>query len=217
MKSFLVIGAGRFGNALARDLYKEGHEVLVIDENRDTIEQIADSVTHAIIGDAKDPQVLEQVGVTNFDCAIVSIASDLQDSILVTLMLKDMGVEYVVAKARNEMHRKVLHKIGADKVVFPEHEMGQRLAHLLSSDNLIDFLELSNEYSIMEINTPKKWINKTLIDLNVRAKYGLTVIAVREPETDNLAVTLGPDYTIAEGSVLIVLGSNDDIKEIIKL
>lgn len=217
MKSFLVIGAGRFGSALARDLYKEGNEVLVIDENRDTIQQIADHVTHAIIGDAKDPQVLEQVGVRNFDCAIVSIASDLQDSILVTLTLKDMGVEYVVAKARNEMHRKVLTKIGADKVVFPEHEMGERLAHLLSSDNLIDFLELSEKYSIMEINTPKSWINKTIIDLNIRAKFGLSVVAVREADNDHPIVTLGPDYVLPENSVLIVLGSNEKIKAIGRL
>lgn len=217
MKSFIVIGIGRFGNALARDLYKEGNDVLVIDENKDEIEQIANSVTHAIIGDAKDPQVLEQVGVRNFDCAIVSIAGDLQDSILVTLMLKDMGVKYVVAKARNEMHKKVLLKIGADKVVFPEHEMGERLAQLLSSDNVIDFLELSQEYSIMEINSPKAWWNKTLIDLDVRAKHNITVIAARDPQTDKLTVSLGPDFVISEGSDLIVLGANIDIKEISKL
>lgn len=217
MKSFLVVGVGRFGNALARELYREGNEVLVIDECSENIQQIADAVTHAVIADAKDPVVLEQLGARNFDCAIVAIAGDIQDSILVTLTLKEMGVNYVIAKARNEMHRKVLTKIGADKVVFPEHEMGERLAHLFTSDKIIDFLELSDEYSVNEINPPKSWIGMTVKELDVRANYGITIIAMRDQNTQKIAISIDPNFIIEEHSTLIVIGANEDIMEIDKL
>lgn len=217
MQSFIVIGIGRFGNALARELYKDGHEVLVIDQNEDSIQKIADDVTHAVIGDAKDQAVLESLGVRNFDCAIVAISSDIQDSILVTLMLKEMGVKYVIAKARNDLHTRVLQKIGADKVVFPEHEMGERLAQVIAMKNVIDYLELSDDYSIMEIVAPKSWINRTLSEINVRAKFGITVIAVRDDKTDDLTMSLKPDFKIQEGNILIVLGANEDIGELTNL
>ena len=214
MQSFMVIGIGRFGNALARELYKDGHEVLVIDQNEEYIQKIADEVTHAVVGDATDQQVLDAVGARNFDCAIVAIASDIQDSILVTLMLKEMGVGYVIAKARNSMHTKVLEKIGADKVVFPEHEMGQRLAQVIAMKNVIDYLELSDDYSIMEIVAPKSWYGKTLREIDVRAKFGITVIAVRDEKNGDLTVSLHAEFKIEEGNILIVLGANEDIEEL---
>ena len=217
MKSIIVIGVGRFGNALAMQLYKEGHEVLVIDIDEDAIQKIAVYVTHAISGDATDPAVLESVGARNFDCAIVGIASDIQNSILVTLLLKEMGVPYVVAKARNDMHTKVLNKIGADKVVFPEREMGERLAQVITMKNVIDYLELSDDYSIMEINAPKSWHGKTLTELDIRAKYGITVIAVRDEKTGQLTISLDALFKIKSHDILIVLGSNDDIEEINEL
>lgn len=214
MQSFIVVGIGRFGNALAKELYREGHEVLVLDENMDAIQKIADDVTHAITGDATDPDVLKSIGVRNFDCVIVSIASDIQNSILVTLQLKEMGAPYVVAKARNEIHMKMLKKIGADKVVFPEHEMGERLAQLITMKNVIDYLELSDHYSIMEIKAPEKWVGKTIAELDIRAKYSITVIAIRNETDGSLVISIGPDYQIGEEDILVVLGNNDDIERL---
>lgn len=217
MQSFIIIGVGRFGDSLARELYKEGHEVLVVDKDEDTIQKISDDVTHAIIGDASDPNVLASVGARNFDCAIVSIASDLQNSILITLILKEMGVPYVIAKARNEVHTLVLNKIGADKVIFPELEMGERLAQLITKKNVLDYLELSDDYSIMEITAPLSWHGKTLVELNIRAKYGVTVIAVRDEQTEALTISLDANFKIKKHDILIVLGANGDIEEIDKL
>lgn len=217
MQSFVVIGIGRFGNALAKELFNDGHEVLVIDPDQDKIQKIADSVTHAVIGDATDPAVLESIGVRNFDCAIVSIASNVQDSILVTLHLKEMGVSYVIAKARDAMHTKVLEKIGADKVVFPEHEMGQRLAQVITLRNVVDYLELSDDYSIMEVKVPKCWDGKTLTDIDVRAKYKVTVLAVRHPDTDKLTISLSANFVVSSSDIIVVLGKNADIEVINKL
>lgn len=217
MQSFIVIGAGRFGDALARNLYKEGHEVLVIDKDEDTIQKIADHVTHAVIGDASDPDVLDSLGARNFDCAVVGVASDIQNSILITLLLKERGIGYVIAKARSEVHTRVLQKIGADKVVFPEQEMGERLAQIITMKNVLDYLELSDDYSIMEIKSPKSWHGKTLVDLNIRAKYGITVIAVRDEISGELTISLDAHFKIKHQDTLIVLGANEDIEEINEL
>lgn len=217
MKSFIVIGVGRFGDALARELFKDGHEVLVIDRDEEKIQKIANAVTHAVIANASDNDVLESLGVRNFDCAIVSIAGDIQDSILATLYLKEQGVNYVIAKARDKIHSKVLSKIGADKVVFPEHEMGERLAQVITMKNVLDYLELSEDYSIMEIKCPKPWHNKTLVDLDIRAKFGVTVIAIRDSQTDVLSISLKPDLKLNPQDILIILGANSDIEEINEL
>ncbi len=217
MKSFIVIGLGRFGNSVARELHRQGNEVLVIDDNAENIQQIADDVTHAVCADAMDTVVLDQVGARNFDCAIVCLASNLDDSILITLMLKEMGIEKVVSKAKNELHKKVLLKIGADEVVFPEDEMGERLAQVLSADKIKNFLELSEEYSITEIATPESFVGKTLIGLDIRAKYGVTIIAMRDRKSGILSASIDPHTPIEKDVDLIILGRNEDIKEIDKL
>lgn len=214
MKSFVVIGLGRFGSAVATELYKRGNEVLAVDMDADVIQRIADSVTHAIVGDAKEESVLRAVGVRNFDCAIVAIASDIQDSVLVTLMLKEMGVKYVIAKGSNALHTKVLDRIGADRVVFPEHDMGQRLAQILTSSNVIDFIELSPDFSIVEIHAPLSWAGKTLIELSVRAEYGLNVLALRGQDGRMTAISPTADQIVHEGDVMVVVGANDDIERI---
>lgn len=214
MKSFVIIGLGRFGNAVARELYRRGNEVLAIDMDEDAVQRIADFVTHAVVGDAKDENVLRSIGVRNFDCAIVAIASDIQDSVLVTLMLKERGVKYVIAKAQSKLHSKVLQRIGADKVVFPEEDMGNRLAQTLSSSNVIDFIELSQDFSIVEIHPPESWLGKTLSELSVRARFGINVLAVRGE--DHSIVTISPtaDQVIHPGDILIVIGANDDIERL---
>ena len=179
MKTFLIIGMGRFGSALATELCALGNEVLAVDAQEELIQAVAPQVTHAVTADARDPEVLKELSVRSFDCAIVAIGNDISTSALITLNLKELGVEKVIAKASSHTHRKVLEKIGADRVVFPEHEMGGKLAHTLSSSNMLNFIELSEDASIVEIAVPLTWMGKTLKELDVRNVYGVNVIGLR--------------------------------------
>lgn len=213
-KQFVIIGCGRFGSSVAKTLCSMGYEVLVVDKNEETIQNIADRVTHAVQADATDENSIKSLGIRNFDVAVVTIGSNIQSSILVTLMVKELGVKYVIAKAQNELHAKVLYKIGADRVVFPEREMGVRVAHNLVSSNIMDYIELAPDYSIVEIATLDEWVGKSLIELNMRSEYGVNVMAIKHgPNID-----ISPDATdlIEEGDVLVVIGHNDDIREIEK-
>lgn len=217
MKQFAVIGIGRFGKALAERLYELGHEVLAIDVDEEEIQKISDKVTHAVTADATDENVLRSMGVRNFDVGIVAIGSDIQSSIIVTLMLKEIGVKYIVAKAQNELHAKVLLKIGADRVVFPERDMGVRVAHNLIATNILEYIELSPEYSIIEFAVFPSWVGGNLRDLNLRVKYGINVVAIRN-ENDDEFVNVSPkaDEILKEGDILVVIGSNEDLKKLEK-
>lgn len=216
MRQFVVIGIGRFGSALAQRLYELGHEVLAIDVDEEEIQKVSDKVTHAVTADASDEHVLKSLGVRNFDVAIVSIGSDIQSSIIITLMLKEMGVKYVVAKAMNDLHAKVLLKIGADRVVFPERDMGERVAHNLIATNILEFIELSPEFSIIEFTIPSNWIGKNLRDLNLRVKYGVNVVAVKDSVTEEINAAPKADDELDENSILVVIGKNDDLKRLEK-
>ncbi len=209
MKSFVVLGVGRFGGSLARTLFNLGHEVLVVDENEEIVQEIADHVTHAVVGDCVDENVLRSLGVRNFDVVVVAMGGDLQSGILATVILKDMGVKTVVAKAQSELHAKVLQRVGADKVVFPERDMGVRVANNLSAENILDHIELSEEYSIAELKVPQKWIGKSLKALDVRANFGITILACKDGAHIN--VSPAADYTLTQNDVLIVLGKNDSL------
>lgn len=217
MKQFVIIGIGRFGSALAQRLYELGHEVLTIDICEEEIQKISDYVTHAVTADASDENVLKSLGVRNFDVGVVSIGSDIQASIIITLMLKEMGVKHVVTKAQNDIHAKVLRKIGADRVVFPERDMGERVAHNLISTNILDFIELSPEYSIIEISVPQRWVGKNLRDLNLRARFGANVIAIKNNSTEvSMNVSPVADDPIEEGNILVVIGNNEDLRRLEK-
>lgn len=209
MKTYVIAGLGRFGEAAARRLSELGNEVLVIDGNPEAVQQISGCVTHAVVGDAQDQEVLRALGVRNYDCAIVAIGSDLAASILTTLNFKELGVPLVICKAHNASHRKVLEKVGADKVVIPEQEMARKLAQSLSSANVMEFIELSNDYGIVEFLAPKGWQGKTLRQLNIRAKAGVTVIAIRV--TDGIQVSPGPDYVIQKGDTIVALGTYENL------
>lgn len=209
MKSFVVLGIGRFGSSLARTLYKLGHEVLAVDDKEDVVQDIADDVTHAVVGDCVDEHTLRSLGVRNFDVAVVAIGGDLQSSILATVVLKDIGVKYIVAKAQSELHAKVLKSVGADKVVFPERDMGIRLANNLSSENILDYIELSPDYSIAEVMVPKSWVGQTLKDMNVRARFGITILACKNEK--GIHVAPPPDYRLGQEDDLVILGSSDDL------
>nr|WP_296971744.1 TrkA family potassium uptake protein [Tepidanaerobacter sp. EBM-38] len=214
MKQFVVIGLGRFGLSLAETLYDLGHDVLGIDIDEEIVQNVADSITHAVKADATDENALKALGVRNFDVAVVSIGNDIQASILVTLILKEMGIKYVVAKAQNELHGKVLYKIGADRIVFPERDMGIRVAHNLTLSNILDYIELSPEYSIIEISAIPPWFNKSLSQLNMRRKYGLNVIAIKRD--GDVMISPNGDDVILKGDVLAVVGQKHDIENMEK-
>lgn len=216
MKQFVVIGIGRFGSAVAERLCKLGHEVLTIDTSDEAIQKISEKVTHAVTADATDENVLKSLGIRNFDVAVVAIGTDIQASILTTLMLKDMGVGYIVAKAQNELHAKVLLKIGADRIVFPERDMGERVAHNLIASNILEYIELSSEHSIIEYAVPKSWVGKDLRDINMRAKFGVTVVALRSLNDEHINISPKADSKIREGDIMIVIGDNDDLKKLEK-
>lgn len=214
MKTFVVIGLGRFGTAVATELCELGHEVLAIDASEESVQQVADRVTHAVTGDARDPAVLRALGVRNYDCAIVAVGDDVGNSALITLNLKDIGVKRVICKAQSHVHRKVLEKIGADRVVFPEHEMGVKLAQGLSSSNVLNFIELSDDFGIVELEIPKSWQHRSIRDLDVRAKHHVNVIAVRKGSTGMLDVAPGGDYVLESKDAVVTLGRNEDINRL---
>lgn len=213
MKSFAVIGAGRFGRAVATTLYSLGCEVLVIDRDEEIIQSISDEVTHAVTVKTLDETVIKSLGIRNFDAAIVAIGEELESSVLVTLMLKDLGVKYVVSKAQGELHAKVLSKIGADKVILPERDMGERVANQLVNTNVIDLIELSSEYSIAEVNPPLQWIGKSLKELDLRTKNKISIISVKNQ--NNVTINPGPEYVVKEDDELAVVGSIHTIKSLL--
>lgn len=212
-KQYIVIGCGRFGSSVAKKMCQLGNEVMVIDKDEDSIENIAEQVTHTAIVDVTEERDLKSIGLGNFDVVIVAISSDIRASIMVTIMAKEMGVPKIVCKAKDELQAKVLYKIGADKVVFPERDMGIRLAYNLASENILDQINLDPEYSIMEIVTPTNWVGKTIIELNLRAKYDITVLAVKT--TSGLKVMPSPNYKMQEKNILIIIGNTDKISDII--
>ncbi len=211
-KQFVVIGCGRFGTSVAKKLTELGSEVMVVDKSEDVIQQLSDSVTYAVQADPTDENTLKSLGIRNFDVAIVAIGEDIQASILVTLMIKELGVKHIIAKAQNDLHAKVLYRIGADRVVFPEREMGVRVAKNLISDNVLDFIELAPEYSIVEIMPLEEWIGKSLEELNIRAQYGINVMAIKNGIDININVDA--DEVIKNNDILVVIGHNDDINMI---
>lgn len=217
MKTFLVVGLGRFGTAVANELCALGNEVLAMDIREELVQAVAPNVTHAVTADARDQEVLRELAVRNFDCAVVAVGNDIGSSALITLNLKELGMEKVVAKASSHTHRKVLEKIGADRVVFPEHEMGNKLAHALSSSNVLNFIELSDDASIVEIPLPKEWVGMTLRQLDVRNAYGVNVIALRRGPKQKFLIAPGGDIPLEETDVIVALGMDKNINRIQKL
>ena len=215
MKSYIVIGLGRFGSEVARQLYNHGCEVLAMDISSELVQQISSDVTHAVVGDARDKEVLRALGAADFDCGIVAIGENLGDSVLATMNMKELGVGKIVCKAHDETHKQVLLKLGADEVVIPEKENAARLARSLSSPNVLEYIELSDEYGIVEVPTPKRWQNKSLKELNVRAKFGVNIIAVER--NGQIAVSPAADYTLLDGDVLVVLGDTQALEAVQRL
>jgi trk system potassium uptake protein len=213
-KQYAVIGLGRFGGSICRALSGQGMEVLAIDINEDRVNEFSNIATHAVIADTTDENVLKSLGLRNFNHVIVAIGDNLQASILTTLILKELGAEKITVKAQNDYHEKVLRKIGADTIVHPERDMGVRVANNIISNNVLDYLELSDEHSIVELIAGHKMSGKTFIELDVRAKYGVNIVAVKKKEHIN--VSPQADYRIEQGDILIVIGADKDIDRLEK-
>lgn len=214
-KQFIVIGLGRFGSSVAETLYSLGNEVLAVDIDEEAVQNIADRVTHAVQVDANDEASLRALGIGNFDVAIISIGSDIQANILSTLLVKEMNVKHIITKANNAMHAKVLYKIGANRVIFPERDMGVRVAHNLCSSSILDYIELSPDFSIAEIVCPSVWEGNSLKALNLRAKYGINVVAIkRESDID---ISPSADMIIEAGDIIVAIGGNNELNNIERL
>ncbi len=212
MRQFVVIGCGRFGTSVAETLYNLGFDVLAIDKDEEKVKAISDKVTHAVQADAIDEKTLETLGIRNFDVAVITIGTDMQASILATLIAKELGVKLVISKAKNALHARVLEKTGADRVVFPERDMGTRVAHNLVSSNILDYLEFAPDYSIVEISTIEEWEGKTLMELQLPTRYGINVIAIKHGE--DLNISPYADDVIEKNDVLIVIGKNKDLRKL---
>ena len=213
MKSFCVIGLGKFGQALVETLVAEGCQVMVIDTDSDKVTAMADVVTNAIIGDPTNETVLRTSGVADYDCAIVCLTTNINANILMTIMLKDIGVKKVVVRAQNDGHRKVLERIGADMIIFPEQDMGEKLGYMLTKNNITDFVEFS-DYKIVELNVPEDWIGKTLITLELRRRFKVNVIAVSRAD-GTVEVSPDPNREFVDGDRVSVIGTDEDIDKIV--
>lgn len=214
-KQYAVIGLGRFGSGIVKTLLKAGNEVLAIDINEESVNEFADFATHAVIADSTNEEALKAIGIGNFDTVIVAIGNDMQASILTTLVLKELGIKKIVAKALNKRHGDVLKKVGADWVVFPETDMGERVAHQLMSPNVLNFIELAKDYSIEEIKVPSSMAGQNLIESNIRVEFKLTVIAINRNGTINISPS--PDEVILEGDILVIIGENKDLQRFANL
>lgn len=208
-KQYVVIGLGRFGSSVAQTLYSLGNDVLVIDKDEDLVQDMSDSVTHAVQMDATDEGALRTLGLRNFDVAIITIGGNIQSSIMATLLVKELGIKHIVAKANNDLHAKVLKKIGADRVILPEKDMGVRVAHNISSSSILDYIELSTDYSIIEIKAPREWLGKTIMTLKLRSKYGINVMAIKNKKDINISPL--PDEVIHEDDILVAVGGSADL------
>ncbi|WP_067725746.1 potassium channel family protein [Oceanobacillus damuensis] len=208
-KDYAVIGLGRFGGSICRELSSEGMQVLAIDHDEDRVNAYKNIAYHAVIADSTDEDTLKEIGIKNFDHVIVAIGENIQASILTAVILTDIGIKKITVKAQNDYHEKILNKIGVDQVVHPERDMGKRLAHNIISNNILDYLELSDEHSIVEVKAGKKMVGKSLIDLDVRANYGCNIVAIKRGRDIN--VSPSADEALLEDDILIVIGADKDI------
>ena len=209
MKSILVIGMGRFGRHFAERMQELGNDVMVVDKDPEVIDEIAHEFTDAHIGDCCNEAVLSSLGINNFDICFVTIGEDFQASLEITSMLKELGADHVVSKARTERQATLLSKIGADEVVYPEREISDKLAIRYNADNIFDYIQLTSEYSIFEIPCCSKWVNKSVGDLNVRNKFNVNIIAVKRDNT--LSIAPGADYVFKSADHLVVIGKASDV------
>lgn len=213
MKNFCVIGMNRFGQTLALTLAKAKNQVMIIDEDAAMINAMADFVTDAVVGDPKNEEVLVSAGVAEYDCIVVCYSGGIDDSILITLLLKDIGAKYVVARAQSDLHMRILKRVGADRVVYPEKDMGERLAHTLTKNNVTEYIELSEDCSIVEITIPDDWVGKSLAELEIRNKYQVNIIALGRPD-GKVEVSVDPNAMLEKDMTVTMVGLKKNLDKI---
>ena len=212
MKTFAVIGLGRFGVEVATKLYEYGMDVIAIDSDENNVNRIVDKVSRAVVCDATDKEVLKSLGINKCDCAIVAAASSFASSVLITMHLKSFGVGYIICKAHDNTHKEILEKLGADEVVIPEKIVANKIAMSLVSPNLMDFMELSSDYGMIERIVPQTWVGKTIRELNIRADYNVNIVAIKD--NGKMNVSFAPDFVLEQKQTLICLGSFKDLDKI---
>ena len=210
-KQYAVLGMGSFGESVALTLENMGCDVLVMDDSYEKIQDISDKVSYAMKADVSDPDALQALGGKNLDGVVIAVSENLEAGIMATMLCKEMGIPLVVAKAKNKLQGAILKRVGADRIVYPEIEMGSRVAKSLVSREFMDWIELSNDYSMVEIAVPDKWVGRTLVDINVRERLGINVVGIII--NGKIDVTLDPQKPLPEGGILIVIGANDVLEK----
>ena len=209
-KQYAVFGLGRFGESIALELESLGCEVIVVDKSMERVQDIADSVSYAMCADIEEPDVIQSLGARNLDGAVIAVCENLETRIMATMLSKEMGIPYVLAKAQNDLHATILKKVGADAIIHPEKEMGRRVARNLVSGNFADWIDLSPDYSIVEMEIPKSWVGKRLIDLQVREKFGINVVGIVKEGV--MSVVINPEDILEEKLIVILIGSNEALQ-----
>ncbi|MCI5796214.1 MAG: TrkA family potassium uptake protein [Ruminococcus sp.] len=214
MKSILIIGLGRFGRHMAKKFSEQNNDVMAIDINEERINNVLSVVTNALIGDATNERFMETIGVRDFDLCVVAIGDNFQSSLETTALLKDLGAKFVLARASRDVHAKFLLRNGADDVIYTEKETAERLAVKYGSDNIFNYIELNDEYSIYEIAVPSSWLNKSILKVNVRSKYGISILATKQG--NNIFPLPKPEHVFTDSESLMILGKNEDVSRFIK-
>jgi trk system potassium uptake protein len=214
MKRVVVIGLGIFGSQLTRQLYESGLEVVAIDKNRDVVQRIKDHSTKSVLADATDKEVLESIGIDAKDTVVISFGEDLSASTLLTLYLKEMKVREIIVKVPNEDYKRILLKVGASEAIIPEREMANKVARSIISPNILEYLPISEDYTICELAPPSAFIGKSLIELDLRKKYDLQVIAIRDVLSNKLQLVPRASSIIKDSDVLVIIGKEEDIRKI---
>ena len=212
-RQYVVLGLGVFGSTITKTLSQFGCEVLAIDKNPECVQRVADFATKAVIGDITDEQFFIDLGVQEFDVGIVAIGNHLEESLLGVLNLKELGVQYIIAKAKNKRFKDVLEKIGADRVIRPEKEMGERLARSLLRKNITDLIELDDNYSIVEMKVPQAWVGHTLVALNLRKNYGINILGKRDGLTHKLELSVDPQSVIQMDDHYLMIAETEKIEK----
>lgn len=213
-KQYVVLGLGVFGSTIAKTLSSFDQEVLAIDKNPECVERVADFVTKAVIGDITDKEFLRELGVQEFDIGIVAIGDHLEESILGVMNLKELGVNYIVAKAKNKRFMQVLEKVGADRVVRPEKEMGLKIARNLLRKNITDLIQLDDTYSVVEMKPAKQWVGKSIMELDLRRKYNINILGKRNKDTYKLEFFIDPHYILAEDDHFLLVADTEKIEQL---
>jgi trk system potassium uptake protein TrkA len=214
MKRVVVIGLGIFGSQLARQLYESGLDVIAIDKNKEVVQRIKDYSTKAVLADAREKEVLENIGITADDVVVISFGEDLSASTLLTLHLKELKVKTIIVKVPNEDYKRILLKVGASEAIIPEREMANKVARSIISPNVLEYLPISEEYTIVELAPPTAFIGKSLADLDLRKKYNLQVIAIRDVLADKMQLVPRASSIIKDSDVLVIIGKEEDIHKI---